>query len=359
MLDDLAQRQPARGFAHRIDLGDEGLHVAAALADDRTHALIQAAPAGARCILQQLDRPRADAAGREVDDAQKTGVVVRVLDQPQITQRVLDLGTLEKAQAAVDLVRDAGVEQRAFQHPALRIAAVQQRDVASRGAVAVQLLRLFDEPLRFGKVAGGLEHAHLFARAGLGAQVLAQTARVARDQLVGRIEDVAIAAVIALQLDDLLHLELALEVGHVADLRTAKRVDALVVVADREHGRAVRSRRASEHLQPGVLQPVGVLEFVDQDVPEAPLVMVTQARVIAHQLIGAQHQLGEINDAFALALFLVRLVDLHQHAALLVTHLDILRAQAFFLLPGDEPGGGLRHEAFFIELHRLDDAFDR
>ena len=47
-------------------------------------------------------RARADAARREVDDAQEAGVVVRVLDQPQVGQRVLDLGALEEAQAAVD-----------------------------------------------------------------------------------------------------------------------------------------------------------------------------------------------------------------------------------------------------------------
>ena len=56
----------------------------------------------ARGVLQLLDGARADAARREVDDAQEAGVVVRVLDQPQVGQRVLDLGALEEAQAAVD-----------------------------------------------------------------------------------------------------------------------------------------------------------------------------------------------------------------------------------------------------------------
>src|SRR5947199_354093 len=89
--------------------------------------------------------------------------------------------------------------------------------------------------------------------------VRAPMPRVVADQLVGRIEDVAERAVVLLQLDDLLDTVLALEVGHVADQRAAEGVDALVVVADGEHALA-RARRG-EHLQPQVLQPVGVLEL--------------------------------------------------------------------------------------------------
>ena len=78
----------------------------------------------------------------------------------------------------------------------------------------------------------------------VGAQVLAQALGVAVDQVVGGVQDVAEAAVVLLQLDDLVDLELALEVGHVAHQRAAEAVDALVVVAHREH-RAVAGRRTS------------------------------------------------------------------------------------------------------------------
>ena len=93
-------------------------------------------------------------------------------------------------------------------------------------------------------------------------------------------------------------------------------------------GRAAGRR---EHLQPRVLQPVGVLELVDQDVAEAPLVVLAQRGVVAQQLVGAQHQLGEVDHAFALALVLVGLVDLDQLARLLVAQLDVARAPAVVL----------------------------
>ncbi len=103
------------------------------------------------------------------------------------------------------------------------------------------------------------------------------------------------------------HVELVLEVVHVADIRTAEGVDRLVVVADRED----RIRLAREQLQPRVLQLVGVLKLVDENVPEARLIMRAQRRDCAQkQLVAAQQQFRKIDDAFALALLVVRLVQL-------------------------------------------------
>jgi hypothetical protein len=74
---------------------------------------------------------------------------------------------------------------------------------------------------------------------------------------------------------------------------------------------------AREHLDPRVLQLVGVLELVDQDVAEAPLVVLAHRVVVAQQLVAAQHQLAEIDHAFALALLFVQLVDLDLLAVVL------------------------------------------
>jgi hypothetical protein len=84
--DDLAQRLSERRRAHRVDALRERGEIGAALAADRADALPEAAAARARRVLQLLDRARADAARREVDDAQQAGVVVRVLDQPQVRE---------------------------------------------------------------------------------------------------------------------------------------------------------------------------------------------------------------------------------------------------------------------------------
>ena len=73
---------------------------------------------------------------------------------------------------------------------------------------------------------------HLLAGHVLGAQRLAEPAFVVRDQVRGGGEDVAGAAVIALQPDDLGAGEVVVEAQDVVDLRAAPAVDRLVVIAD-------------------------------------------------------------------------------------------------------------------------------
>ena len=220
----------------------------------------------------------------------------------------------------------------------------------------MQRLRFLDQPLRLGKVAGRLIDPHLLAGSRFGTQVLAQALGIATDQLVGRIEDIAEAAVVLLQLDDALDPVFALEIGHIANACAAKGIDALVVIADRHH--ALSFARRSEHLQPGILQLVGVLELVDQQMLEALLVMFAQPRVVAHHLIAAQHQLGKIDHAFALALRFIGPVDLDQHPRLFVARLDVLGPLRLFLGAGNEPADLLGHETLFVKLHRADHALD-
>jgi hypothetical protein len=62
---------------------------------------------------------------------------------------------------------------------------------------------------------------------------------------------------------------------------------------------------------PCVLQFVGVLELVNQDVTKAPAVMFTDGVVIAQKFIRAQHQLAKINHALALALGFVEFIQLY------------------------------------------------
>ena len=55
-------------------------------------------------LLQRLHDPLADAASRHVDDAAQADVVVRIHDQLEVGERVLDLLALVEADAADDLV---------------------------------------------------------------------------------------------------------------------------------------------------------------------------------------------------------------------------------------------------------------
>ena len=178
------------------------------------------------------------------------------------------------------------------------------------------------------------------------------------DDRVGGVEDVAVRTVVLLQADDVLHAELALEVAHVAHLGAAEAIDALVVVADAEHRRAALAALVGKELEPAVLQAVGVLELVDQDVAEAALVVAAQRLVALEQLVAAQQQLRKIHNRLALALRFILLVELNALAGEVVPGLDRVRSVAGFLLAVDELLQLARRKFLVVDVERLQQALD-
>ena len=273
-------------LAQHIKLGDKCRYVGTGFAANAADRVVQSATTGAGRVLQLLDAARAYAARRKIDHAHETGVIARVLEQTQIRQRVFDFSALEKAQTAIHAVRHGCVEQRGFNHPALCVAAVENGDLAARcgaffaiavASIAQQLFDLFHNPIGFCQIAGRLHHTHRFTRALRGVQVFTETGFVVFDQLVGCVQNVAVAAVVLFQLNLMLHRELMYKVGHIAHARTAKRVNALVIVTDCQHSAV----RAAKQFDPSVLQFVGVLKLVNQNMFEALAVMFAQRIVVA------------------------------------------------------------------------------
>ena len=346
----LGQRQAARLGLHLFDDRAERRQRIACLAGGEAgDGGVERQVRGPGRILQRFHCPRADATRREVGDPQEGVVVLGVLHEAQVRQRVLDLGPLEEPQAAIDAIRNARREQGMFQHPRLRVRAVQDRHVLVARAIAREALDFLDDPARLVHVGLALEHADRLARAGRGPQVLAKAIGVVGDQRVGRVEDISVRAVVLLEADHLLDLEVPLEVGHVAHVRAAECIDRLVVVADRED----RGLRPGQQLQPAVLQPVGVLELVDEDVAKAMRVVRAQELVSRQQLVAAQKQLGEVGHALALALRVVGGVDLDGTARLVVGGLHIACPLAFLLPAVDEPLHLARRETVVVDVHGL------
>ena len=228
-----------------------------------------------------------------------------------------------------------------------------------------QVAHFRNHPLRFFKVAGRLINAHRFAGPLVGAQVFSQAAAVVADQRIGRVQNVAVAAVVLLQLDLVLHRKFAHKVGHIAHACATKRINALVIIADRQH-RAAGSLAAAigpvllarQHLDPGVLQFVRVLKLVDQNMAKAPLVMLTDRRMVAQHFVAAQHQLAKVHHAFALALLFVELVKLSLTAGVAIAHWHILRAHALFLAVRNKPAQLLGRKAVFVHRQLLAQALN-
>ena len=117
------------------------------------------------------------------------------------------------------------------------------------------------------------------------------------DDPVGGLEDRAGGAVILLQAHDARVGEVLAKALHVLDFGAAPAVDGLIVIAHRHH----RNRRAGQHAQPRVLNGVGVLKLIDENLAKALPVVVQHLRRLQPQFVGAQQQLGKIHHAAALA----------------------------------------------------------
>ena len=182
----------------------------------------------------------------------------------QVCDRVLDLGALVELRAADHLIRDLGADERVLEHARLRVGPVEDRDLAAGGAAVEQPIDLAGDVSRLGVLVIELTQADRIALAELAPQTLGAAAAVVGDDGVGGVEDRLRRAVVLLELDDAGVREVLLELEDVADLGTAEAVDRLVGVADDREVAVL----AGKQRQPAVLDVVGVLVLVDEDVPE-------------------------------------------------------------------------------------------
>jgi hypothetical protein len=91
---------------------------------------------------------------------------------------------------------------------------------------------------------------------------------------------------------------------------------------------------------PRVLQRVGVLEFVDQQMAPALLVVLQYGGIFQPQLVRAQQQFAEVDQAGAAAGVFVGLIDFHEGMRdRMVAMFDAVRTFALVLPVVDLPGG--------------------
>ena len=148
----------------------------------------------------------------------------------------------------------------------------------------------------------------------------------------------------------MLHLVLTHKVRHIANTGATEGINALVIVAYCKHCATVLRHGACKLFDPCVLQFVGILELVNQNVTEAATVVLSDGIVIAQEFVRAQHQFTKIHHALALALGFVEFIQLYFFTGIGVTHIYIFGSKSVLFAPSNKPHGLLRWKTFFVHL---------
>src|SRR5215472_4066095 len=210
-IDLLVQREPRRlgrqALDEREESGERRSGPAAELRAPRARGYYSRFPqrhaARARPLAQRFEALGAEAPRRVIYDALEGGVVAAVADQAQVRERVLDLGALEEAQAAVDLVGNARRDECFLEHARLGVRAVEDRNVPAERAVRNVLADAVGDELRLVTLIEGAIEVDRLAPRTARPEILAEAVRVVGDERVGRIEDRSGRAVVLLELEEL------------------------------------------------------------------------------------------------------------------------------------------------------------
>ena len=304
---------------------------------------------GAGELVDARDRLVAKAALGDVDDAFEGEVVRRLVDHAEVRQRVADFGAFVEAEAADDLVRHADRDEAVLELAGLVLRADQDRDLVERFARAPDDVDFLADAARLFGAVPDADDLDLLADVALGPELLAKAPAIVGDHARRGAEDVRRAAVILFEADDLSPRKVALELQDVLDLRTAPRIDRLVVVADAGDVLAL----LREQPQPEILRRVGVLILVDHDVFEALLILREHVAVRLQDDEHVEQQVAEIarveRDQPRLVL-LVQLAAAAVGVALALARIDIGGDETLVLPLVDQPGEAARREALFVDV---------
>ena len=299
----------------------------------------------------------ADTAAGNVDHAVEGDVVVGVVDEAAEGEEVFDFAAAVEAGAADQAIGDAAAQEGFFDDAGLGIGAVADGDVA--GAPVAGGDALFDfagDVVGFVGFGVGLVDDGAVAFGVVGPEFFVDAFGGFVDDGVGDAADGFGGAVVLFEADGGGGGEVALEVEDVADVGGAPGVDGLVGVADDGEVAAAGGPGAGE----AVLDDVGVLEFVHEDVQEALVVALGDVGLGGEEFQGAAEEVVKVDGGVGLQGVLVALVGAGDDLLEVVAAVgaDGLGGEAFILGAGDGAEDAAGGVLFGIDGEFLQAAFD-
>ncbi len=299
----------------------------------------------------RLDRLGAQAARRGVEHAQQAHLIGGIVDQAQVGDQVLDLAPAVETLGADQAVGEIVAEERLLQRARLGVGAVHdghiaQAPVPRRDAGDERL----DDVLRLIRFVVRLVDGDELALAAIGEQPLARPSRLPVDHPHGGIQDGLRRAVVLLEQEDLSVRVVLLEAAHVANVGAAPTVDRLIGIADRVQVGLIPCQVP----QPLILDRVGVLELVDEQVREAAPVGEAHVLMVAQQAHGAQEQVVEVEGVVLQQQLLVALIGALGHFTDVAAGGEVLRFDQLVLGPRDQRQHLARGDLLRVEVHLLE-----
>ena len=256
------------------------------------------------CIRRHPPHRRlADPSSGETHDTQQRLVIAAVDRQTQVPQRVLDLLALVERRASVDTIRDIQFAQFPFDHPTLRVRAVQHGE-RLKTFVFLPLNKRSDTQ-RLRPIVHIRLQSQRLPRFFLRVNGLLDLMDILVNQRVSGIDDRLRRAVVTLQLKQLSLRINALKIENITDVGAAERVDTLRIVA--HHADIVL--RLGELLDQHKLDIVRILVLVHQDVLELLLVFLAHVRTLVQQAQHVDQQVVKIHRVRGFQTRLVQGID--------------------------------------------------
>ena len=234
----------------------------------------------------------ADTPLRDVEHPFGCDLVDGVCRNPQVGNGVAHLTPLVEAGTAHHTVRNPEPHQLLLHRTALRVRAVEDGQVRPPvPATVVQGGKPLHHPPGLVDLVGRPVALDRLTLADVGPKILGLATRVPRDHGIGRIQDRLGGAVVLVQDHHRGIREHPLELQDVPDVGTPEPVDRLVAVADDAQVPVFLGK----HHHQVVLDGVGVLVLVDQDVLEPTAVFVEHVGVAAEESHRIAEQVVEVH----------------------------------------------------------------
>ena len=329
-------------------------------------------------IREPFNRGLTDSALWRVENAQKADGISRVHQQLEIGKNVLDLAPVVEAKTSDNNVGDAPSHQRFFHGTTLRIGSIENRHIAPTQIwmSCIQHAHAMHDCFSLGNLVIATGQADQLTLPTCWAQDLVNTLGVMSDQGIGGLKNSSRRAIILLKLDHRASgivrrsiTKVILEAHQNSKICRPEAVNTLIGITDNKNRAllpVVEQFRITtisyQQLDKFVLRTVGILIFVNQNMPEAAMPIMANLIVLAQKLDGKQQKIVKVESIIGCERTPIAAIRLSHQLSTLTTHisLKLIRHPALILRITDRPANLLRLKSLGIKAKVLSyDFFDQ